>query len=70
MIPLHHGVIETATGDLLRSGYCDFTNDGAFNGGTETERTDVPHPAKTRGDADETNMDRWNGSAWVEVAQP
>jgi hypothetical protein len=66
----HNGVIETSSGDLLRAGYCDFTGDGSFDSGTETERTDCPHPAMTKGDPDETNMHRWNGSIWTEVAQP
>ena len=70
MTHTHNGVIETATGDLLRAGYCDFTTDGSFDSGTETERTDVPHPSKVRGQEDYANMHRWNGTAWVEVAQP
>lgn len=65
-----NGVIETATGDLLRFGNSDFENDGSFDAGTETYRTDVPAGAKVRCAEDETNMTRWNGSAWVEVAQP
>ena len=66
-----YGVIETATGDLLRAGFCDcFETDGSFNAGTETCRSDVPFPSKIKGDPDEANMHRWNGSAWVEVAQP
>ena len=69
-MPLHRGVIETSTGDLLRAGYCDFVNDGSFNSGTETQRTDAPHPAKARGDERYANMHRWNGSAWIEVTQP
>ena len=65
------GVIETTSGDLLRAGFCDFTTDGSFcQAGTETERTDAPHPAKVKGDPDETMMHRWNGSTWIEVAQP
>ncbi len=64
------GVYETSSGDLLRAGYSDFPNDGAFNAGTETYRTDVPFPSKIKGDEDESNMHRWNGSTWVEVSQP
>ena len=64
------GVIETSTGDLLKAGFCDFTADGSFDSNTQTQRTDVPFPAKVRGDSDETQMHRWNGSAWVLVAQP
>ena len=67
---LFRGVIETSSGDLLRCGHCVFDDDGSFDGGTETERTDAPFPGKTRGDAGETQMSRWNGSAWVEVDQP
>lgn len=68
--PTHYGVIETSTGDLKRAGYCDFSADGNFDGGTETQRTDCPQPAKTRGEAGQSQMHRWNGSAWVLVAQP
>lgn len=65
------GVIETASGDLLRSGIgVDFTNDGQFDPATETERTDVPIPATCRLPGASGNHHRWNGSAWVEVAQP
>ena len=66
----HNGVIETATGDLLRAGYCDFATDGSFSSPTETQRTDCPHPAKVKGQEDETQMHRWNGTDWIEVAQP
>lgn len=64
--PAHHGVIETATGILLRAGFVSFVA-----GAGETERTDVPHPAQVRGDQENALMDRWDGSlevpAWVEV---
>lgn len=65
-----NGVIETSTGDLIRAGFCDFENDDQFDSGTESYRTDVPFPFKIRGDVTEANMHRWNGSSWVEVAQP
>lgn len=67
---IQNGVIETTTGDLLRCGFSDFENDGSFDGDTETYKTDTPHPGKVKGDPDETQMHRWNGSAWTEVAQP
>ncbi len=57
-----NGVIETASGDLLRAGFSTFVA-----GEGESLRSDVPQPAKVRGDTDEANMHRWNGSAWVEV---
>lgn len=41
------GVIETATGDLLRYGNVDFATDGAFNPGTESVRTDIRTPGQT-----------------------
>lgn len=66
----YNGVIETASGDLLRSGFCDFENDGSFNGATESYRTDVPFPAKIKGAPEETQMHQWNGSSWDLVAQP
>jgi hypothetical protein len=65
-----NGVIETATGDLLRAGYCDFENDGSFDPDTETYRTDVPDAARVRGDDASTVMHRWTGSAWTLVDQP
>lgn len=67
----HQVVIETATGDALRDGYCVFeAADGSFDGATESVRTDASLPVKVRGDEDEAMMDRWNGSAWVEATQP
>lgn len=65
-----NGVYETSSGDLLRAGFSDFENDGAFDAGTESYRTDVPSPALARREGAAGNMHRWNGSAWVEVAQP
>ena len=65
-----NGVHETATGDLLRAGFCDFLNDGSFDAATETYRTDVPEPAKVRYHTGLATMHRWNGSAWVEITQP
>lgn len=60
-----NGVIETATGDLLRAGFCDFSTDGAFDPSKEAVRTDVPFPATARGSG---AWHRWDGSAWVVVA--
>lgn len=69
-MPTYNGVIETATGDLKRAGYCDFENDGKFDAGTETYRTDVPRPSYRRGDDPSTKMTRWDGAAWILVDQP
>ncbi len=47
-----NGVIETATGDLIRKGFTDFENDGSFDSGTETYKTDITDGAlvkKTNG---------------------
>ena len=65
-----NGVIETATGDLLRAGFCDFATDGSFNPGTETIRTDVPRPAMIRRSGAPGDHRRWDGGAWVLVPQP
>jgi len=44
-----NGVIETATGDLLRAAPgVDFTTDGSFDSDIETFKTDVPFPANVR----------------------
>ena len=60
-------VIDTATGVLKRAGFCDFLNDGSFDATTETYFTDVPGPAMVKGSSFNTNMHKWDGSAWVEV---
>lgn len=60
-----NGVIEIATGDLLRAGFCDFTVDGTFDASKEEYRTDVPFPAISRGNG---SWHRWDGKAWVMVA--
>lgn len=67
------GVIEKATGDLLRIGDCDWENDGSFDSNTEEVRSDVPDGAIVRGQnfpTTQANMSRWNGNEWVEVPQP
>jgi hypothetical protein len=61
-----HGVIETATGNLLRAGYVDFENDGGFNAVTEAYRTDVPEDAQIRS-LQYRAFSRWTGSAWETV---
>jgi len=66
---VYQGVIEDATGDLLRCGYIDFTADGMFDEDTESVRTDVPFPGKIRGDIREAQMHRWGGASWSLVAQ-
>jgi len=62
-------IIDTATGDLLRAGFCDFINDGSFDSGNETGRSDSPFPAKIKGAPRNDKFHRWNGSAWVEISQ-
>lgn len=56
-------VIETATNDVLRMGYCDFENDGTFDSGTETQ-VDVEPPLAFPGHGE---VLRWNGTALVVV---
>lgn len=60
-----NGVIETATGDLLRAGFCDFQNDGSFDSSKESYRTDVPFPAQPRSGVE---WHRWDGNAWIMVS--
>lgn len=60
-----NGVIETATGDLLRAGYADFLNDGAFNPAVESYRVDVPEPAFARSRRRNTQIHRWGGVQWT-----
>lgn len=67
-----NAVIETSSGDLLRGGACDFENDGQFDSGTESYRTDVPVEfiGKYRGNASQSQMARWSGLVWIQVDQP
>lgn len=58
-------VINTSTGDLLRFGYEDFENDGSFDSGTESIRTDQPEPCYRKDKPDDNGKwHRWNGSTW------
>jgi len=63
-----NGVIETATGDLIRAGFSDWENDGDFDSDNESYRTDVPCPFYVKGKQDLDKFHRWNGSAWVEIS--
>lgn len=65
----HNGVIDTATGDLKRAGYCDFSGDGSFDSATETYKTGIVRPAYVVSEPDDSGQwHRWNGSAWVLVS--
>jgi len=66
----YKGVIEKATGDLLRVGYVDFENESSFNPSIEEVRTDVPYPGQVIYSLDFTEFHRWNGSSWVLITQP
>ena len=68
---IQNGVINTSTGNVLRYGNeVNFENDGPFDSDTETYKTDIPCPAKYKGQDDETMVTRWAGSELDEVAQP
>ena len=64
----YEGVIKTSTGDLLRAGTVDWANDPAFDGETETVRTDIPRPSKVRDNLVGKDFHRWNGDAWAVIA--
>lgn len=56
---MKNGKIETATGDLLASGYSTFTADAG-----ETLRSDAPDGAKVKKPG-AASWSRWDGAAWV-----
>lgn len=63
-----NGIIETATGDLLRAGFTTFV---AAEG--ETVRSDVPFPSKIRKPGAPGEFHRShgsNGTAWILIDQP
>jgi hypothetical protein len=62
--------IEKATGDLIAAGYTKFEDDGSFDPAIHAVRTDGPWPPLCRNQPGATEMDRWNGSAWIRVPQP
>lgn len=64
-----NGVIETATGVLLRKGFCDFTNDGSFDSTNETERIDVTYEAVCKKNNTTGEYAKWNGSSWETVLE-
>lgn len=65
-----NGVIDIATGDLLRVGFADFSADGSLDTETEAVRTDVPEPAYPRYFPGTSQMHRWDGAQWTLVSQP
>ena len=60
------GIIETTSGDLLRAGYSTFTP----GTGESDAPTPLPVPPLIRRPGEPGNHHRWNGSAYIEVAQP
>lgn len=64
-----NGVIETATGILLRKGFCNFTNDGSFDSDNEAERTDVTYTAMCKKNDDTATHEKWNGVSWETVLE-
>lgn len=61
------GVIKKLNGDLLRSGFSDFLNDGSFDSVNESFRVDVPLNSKVLGQEDQTQHSRWTGTEWILV---
>lgn len=55
-----NGVIEISTGNLVQSGFCDFTP-----GDGQAVRNDVPYPSYVFGLSDKYH--RWTGSSWTVV---
>lgn len=64
-----NGVIETATGVLLRKGFCNFTSDGSFDSTNETERIDVTYTAACKKNNTTSEYEKWNGSSWETVLE-
>lgn len=60
-----NGIIDRATGDLLRAGHSVFTP-----GPGEAFRGDVPIGANIRGEAIAAEFSRWDGNQWIKVPQP
>lgn len=66
-----NGVVNIATGLLLKAGYCDFTTDPSFNPEIEAQHGDVPSPFYVFKDMSfydpSINITHWNGNGWDEV---
>lgn len=60
-----NAVIETASGDLLRHGYTDLVA-----GGSETLLPDHIRPIEPMVRGAGPNFSRWDGAAWLEIADP
>lgn len=66
-----NGVINIATGLLLRAGYCDFINDGSFKPEIEAQHGDVPSVFYVLNDSlvqpPSDYVTHWSGEGWDEV---
>jgi len=65
---IYKGIIETSSGNLIRCGFTDFENDGSFDSGTETFKTDVPFPGKLKkqfDDGENSDYHNFDGNDWI-----
>lgn len=64
-----NGIIENATGYLLKAGYCDFSGDAGYNSAIHTIKIDVPETAHCKGDDNWPEMHQWTPAGWVLTSQ-
>lgn len=67
-----NGVVNKATGLLLRCGYCDFTISPDFKPDIEEQHGDVPYPpnlfrTRTKNPPFSETITHWTGNGWDEV---
>ncbi len=66
-----NGVVNIATGLLLRAGYCDFTKEHNFNPNIEAQHGDVPSPCyivnEIPPEPASDMVTHWTGEGWDEV---
>lgn len=68
-----NGVVEKATGNLLRVGRCDFTTDGSFDEVLEEQHPNPPRPyycVRDPRNPDSEKITNWDGVEWTEVDRP
>jgi len=67
-----NGVIETATGNLLRGGYVStnsWATDGAFDASAESVVSGIPHPFYYIGNPTTNTFHRLTNGVWIVVSE-
>jgi hypothetical protein len=62
-----YGVIEKSTGDLIKYGDVDFSQESVFDSELHEIRSDVPQPGKVKGNLFCDKFHRLVDGEWIEI---